>query len=201
MITREQFLACFPGHAHPQEWADAINEICLKYGINTTPRLVAFLAQCGHECIGFTKIIENLNYSAEALTRTWPRRFPHDVAAQYARQPERVGNRAYADRMGNGPESSGDGFRYRGRGCIQLTGKDNYAAFAKHVGLALEDVTKYLETRPGALESACYYWQTRNLNPLADAGDMVTLTKRINGGTLGLADRLELFKRIGKVFA
>lgn len=196
LITKEQFLECFPEHGHAQEWADAINEILPQYEITTPDRLICFLAQCGHECEGFTQIKENLNYSAEALQKTWPLRFPANLAAVYARQPEKIGNRAYADRMGNGSEASGDGFKYRGRGCIQLTGKANYSDFAKRKGMALEDVATYLETRPGALESACFYWDSRDLNDWADHKDMLALTKKINGGVNGLADRMTRYNHI-----
>jgi putative chitinase len=199
LITPTQFLQCFPGHAHAQEWADAINTICPQYDITPGDRLNCFLAQCGHECEGFTVIKENLNYSAEALTKTWPLRFPPTIAAVYARQPEKIANRAYENRMGNGDESSGDGYKYRGRGCIQLTGKSNYAAFAKRKSMTLDEVIPYLETRQGALESACYYWLTRCLNDFADHGDMKGLTKAINGGYNGLQDRLDRYEHVCKV--
>jgi putative chitinase len=188
-ISVDQFKKLFPANPDPAAWVTALNAILPGYGITTPLRVAAFLAQCGHESEGFTALKENLNYSAEALTRTWPKRFPVDVAPQYARQPERIANRAYADRMGNGPEESGDGWKYRGRGVIQLTGKDNYLAFAGAIKMPFSEIVSYLETNAGAIESACWYWSTRNLNALADAGNVTALTRAINGGTNGLSDR------------
>lgn len=199
MITVEQFKKCFPANKEPQEWTDALNAVLPLYQINSGARIAHFLAQCGHESIGFTAVKENLNYSADALTATWPKRFPAGLAESYHRQPERIANRAYADRLGNGPEASGDGWRYRGRGVIQVTGKGNYSDFAKSAGKTLEDVVAYLETKRGAVESACWYWKTRGLNSIADSGDILSLTKRINGGTNGLEDRKARFAKITAV--
>lgn len=201
MLTAEQFKQCFPNNHEPQEWTDALNAVLPNYGITSPLRLAAFLAQCGHESEGFTAVKENLNYSAQALTATWPKRFPPEVAKSYARQCDHIANRAYADRLGNGPESSGDGWKYRGRGVIQITGKDNYRAFAKCVGKSLEDVTGYLETKQGAVESACWYWSTRVLSPLADKEDMDRITRVINGGTNGMADRMARYEHIKEVLA
>lgn len=192
----EIFRRAFPGNKEPEAWAQALEVILPKYGITGRLRVAAFLAQTGHESEGFTAVRENLNYSAAALTATWPKRFPADVAAQYARQPERIANRAYADRLGNGPEESGDGWRYRGRGPIQATGKAHYQDFAKRTGRTLEDAAAYLETKEGGLEFACMFWQDNGLNALADAGDIVTMTKRINGGTNGLEDRKARYARL-----
>lgn len=191
MLTSDQFKRLFPTNKDPDAWTAALNLFLPKYGIDNNPlRLAAFLAQCGHESQGFNRLKENLNYNAEALTRTWPRRFPAEIAAQYARQPEKIGNRAYADRMGNGPEASGDGWKHRGRGVIQLTGGDMYRAFAKATGKKYDDIAAYLETKEGAVESACWFWvKVKDLNHLADAGQTLDITKRINGGTNGLADR------------
>jgi len=200
-ITTEQFKSLFPRATEPEAWAAALSAIMPRYGINTSLRIAAFLAQCGHESAGFTRLVENLNYSAEALTRVWPTRFPPEIARQYARQPERIANRAYADRMGNGPEASGDGWRYRGRGLIQLTGADNYRAFARAVGATLEDVCANLETKTWAVESACWYWSTRGLNALADVRDVIAITKRINGGTNGIDDRQARYAQALTTFA
>lgn len=196
MITIELFKKCFPENKTPELWVSALNKILPKYEINTRMRLSAFLAQCGHESGSFTQVIENLNYSAKALTTTWPKRFPTGIAEQYARQPEKIGNRAYADRMGNGAEASGDGFKFRGRGCIQLTGKDSYKAFGASLGLSLEEVIPYLETKEGAVESACFFWKNNNLNAIADTGNVLTMTKRINGGINGLEDRNNRYTKI-----
>lgn len=170
-------------------------ELLSTYKINTPLRLAAFLAQVDHESQGFTRTLENLNYSATALTATWPKRFPPEIALQYHRQPERIANRAYADRMGNGAESSGDGWRYRGRGYIQLTGRDNYMDFSRNKRMPLEEVAAYLETEQGAMESAAWWYSSRNLNALADKGDIKGMTKVINGGYNGLADRVALYDK------
>lgn len=166
-----------------------------RYGIDTPLRLAAFLAQCDHESQGFTRFAENLNYSATGLTATWPKRFPPDIAAQYARQPEKIANRAYADRLGNGPEETGDGWRFRGHGYIQITGRDNHADFANCKKMSLDAVIVYLQTEAGAMESAAWFFKTRGLNAIADKGDILSLTKAINGGTNGYKDRLALYER------
>jgi putative chitinase len=151
-----------------------------------------FVAQCAHESGNFVFIKENLNYRAESLTKTWPRLFPTmEIARQYEKQPERIANRAYGNRMGNGDEASGDGWRYCGRGLIQLTGKDNYTFFAGSLGISVEDAADYLATFEGAAQSACWYWEQNNLNRFADANDAKGLTRAINGGYLGLEDRIK----------
>lgn len=161
--------------------------------INTPARISAFLAQLGHESADFKFMAENLNYSAESLLKVFPKYFNAQTAAQYARQPERIANRVYASRMGNGPETSGDGWRYRGRGPIQLTGKENYRAFTDAVGrkygvdfVANPDLVA--QPRWG-FKAAAWYWTTRNLNALADAGNFDQITYRINGGYKGKEDR------------
>ncbi len=153
-------------------------------------RMAAFLAQVGHESGGLRIIKENLNYSAQGLMKTWPRRFPTLAEARtYARNPEKIANRVYASRMGNGNEASGDGFRFIGRGLIQLTGRDNYTRFAKSVGKSLAETIQYLDTPEGAVASAAWFWDVNKLNIYADKNDFIGLTRRINGGTIGLADR------------
>lgn len=193
MLSLDQFKKLFPANKTPDAWVAALNAILPKYAINTPQRIAAFLAQCGHESNGFTAVIENLNYSASALTATWPKRFPTAIVLQYARQPEKIANRAYADRLGNGPEGSGDGWKHRGRGVIQITGKSNYILFAKVADKEYADIFAYLETNEGAVESACWFWRLHGLNNLADKGDVLAMTKAINGGTNGLADREERF--------
>lgn len=195
----QQFLALFPSNKYAAEWVEALNAVLPKYDIDTPVRLAAFLGQCGHESRSFTVMVENLNYSAEALLRVFPKYFTMAQAHQYARNPQAIGNRVYANRMGNGNEDSGDGYRHRGHGLIQLTGKDNHKAFAASIGLSLDDAMAYMQTRAGAVESACYFWKTRNLNAVADTGDVVALTKKINGGTNGLADRKALYDKALKV--
>lgn len=172
-----------------QKWYDALVKVLPKYSINTPERVAMFMAQTGHESGGFKALKENLNYSADSLQKVWPKRFDAKTANTYARNQEKIANKVYADRLGNGPESSGDGFKYRGRGLIQLTGKDNYSAFAKSIGKTLDETVTYCETLEGAIESACYFWSTRKLNEVADKGDVLKATKIINGGTIGLDDR------------
>jgi putative chitinase len=135
-------------------------------------------------------IKENLNYKAASLRKVFPKYFPTDaLAAEYANKPERIANRVYANRMGNGNEASGDGYRYCGRGLIQLTGKDNYTFFAGSLSISEDDASEYLATFEGAAQSACWFWEQNNLNRLADAGDIKGLTRAINGGYIGLEDR------------
>jgi putative chitinase len=167
-------------------------EQCLPdYDINSPRRVAAFVAQCAHESGGFRFLTENLNYRAESLVKTWPKYFNTSNASSYAKKPERIANRAYANRMGNGDEASGDGWRFCGRGLIQLTGRSNYQAFADSIETDINDIPDYLATFEGAVQSACWFWETNNLNKWADLGDIVALTKRINGGTLGLDDRMK----------
>jgi len=149
-----------------------------------------FIAQCAHESGNFVFIKENLNYRADSLMKTFKRYFPTlDLAQQYEKKPEKIANRVYANRMGNSDEASGDGWRYCGRGLIQLTGKDNYTFFAGSLGISVEDASEYLATFEGAAQSACWYWEQNNLNRFADANDVKGLTRAINGGYIGLEDR------------
>jgi len=173
-------------------WYKAICEILPEYEINTPHRVAAFIAQCAHESGGFKFLKENLNYKAPSLRRVFAKYFPTDeLAKAYEKRPEMIANRVYANRMGNGPEESGDGWKYCGRGLIQLTGKNNYTFFAGSLDMDVEDVPEYLETFEGAVQSACFFWEQNNLNQWADKGDILTLTKRINGGTIGLDDRIK----------
>jgi len=169
-----------------------------KFGINTPLRLGHFLAQCAHESGMFRVKVENLNYSEAGLKKTFAKYFPGDLAKQYARKPEKIANRVYANRMGNGPEESGDGFRYRGRGFIQLTGKNNYTAFNE---LVEEDILKTPELVASKypLLSAAWFWNSRNINKIADKGKttvvITEVTKLVNGGTHGLEDRISKFNQ------
>jgi putative chitinase len=200
-ITREQLAQIIPKNPYIDQWTDALNKLLPDYEISTPQRVAAFIAQCAHESGYFVFLKENLNYRAESLMRTWPRHFPTlDIATQYARQPERIANRAYANRMGNGDEASGDGWRYAGKGLIQLTGRNNYEAFAESIETPVEEIPAYLETFEGAVQSACWFWESNNLNQFADNNDILTLTKRINGGTIGLADRMEKYEKALRVF-
>jgi putative chitinase len=190
------------GHV-PDEVISQIPGVQEKFAINTPLRLAHFLAQCGHESGGFKFKSENLNYSAEILRKVFPKYFPDIVAAKkYERKPEAIASRVYGGRMGNGPEATKEGFKFKGRGYIQLTGKDNYSAFDKAVEddiLANPDLvaTKY------PLLSAAWFWNSRALNTLADKGatdaDVTAITKKVNGGTIGLADRIKHFKEYHKL--
>lgn len=166
-----------------------------RYQLNTVNRLAAFLAQTAHESALFTAHLENLNYSASALRKVFGKYFPTDALANgYARQPQKIANRVYANRMGNGSETSGDGWKYRGRGWLQITGHDNVAAFAKTLEMKIDDACAYLETNEGGFMGAGWFWEKNGLNALADKGDIVTISKRINGGTNGLEERVAYYK-------
>lgn len=173
------------------KYVEPLNKIGEHFDLFENPkRMAAFLAQVAHESGAFNFTKEGLNYSAASLMKVWPKRFPTTaIANQYARKPEKIANKVYANRMGNGDEKSGDGYKFCGRGLIQLTGKDNYSRFAKSIGKTLDETVAYLETPEGAVASAAWFWDANKLNIYADKGDFVGLTKRINGGTIGLADR------------
>lgn len=191
ILTIEKLTQLIPDNPYIAEWHEAVSQCLPDYDINTLQRVAAFIAQCAHESAGFKVLKENLNYRAVTLRRVFPKYFPNDqLAAQYAGKQSMIANKVYANRMGNGDESSGDGFRYCGRGLIQLTGKNNYQLFAESIETPVEDIPEYLATFEGAVQSACWFWESNNLNQWADTGDMLTLTKRINGGTIGLEDRI-----------
>ena len=191
-FTEDHLRQLIPGNPYISEWYEALSQCLSDYEINTPQRIASFLAQCAHESGEFRAIKENLNYRAVTLRKVFPKYFPSDdLAAVYAGKPEMIANRVYGGRMGNGDEHSGDGYRYCGRGLIQLTGKQNYQAFADSIQTAVEDVPAYLATFEGAVQSACWFWESNNLNQFADSGDILTMTKRINGGTIGLDDRIE----------
>jgi len=183
-----------------EKFVEPLNEVMAFYEINTPERISMFLAQCGHESGGLRTIKENLNYSADGLRKIFPKYFRDLNPAEYAKKPEKIANVVYANRMGNGPVESGDGYRYCGRGLIQLTGKSNYAAFAADMEMPLEEATEWLSTEEGATWSAGWFWDSRELNKWADKGDVVTVTKKINGGTIGLADRQEHYAAALEVF-
>ena len=203
-ITQEQLQSCIGNNPHLEGWTEALNKILPDYDIDTPQRVAAFIAQCAHESGNFTALHENLNYRAVTLRKIFPKYFPDDaIAEQYASQPnkaELIANRVYANRMGNGDEASGDGYRYCGRGLIQLTGKENYSWFAASLEMPVEEVPAYLQTFEGAVQSAAWFWETNNLNQWADKGDILTLTKRINGGTIGLDDRIKHYNHALHVF-
>lgn len=196
-IIKQQVEQLLHGNPDIDEWSSAMSLLFPKYEINTPARIAGFVAQCGHESQNFKTLEENLNYSAEGLNKIFPKYFVkagRDAQA-YHRQPEKIANIVYAGRMGNGDTASGEGWKFRGRGVIQLTGKDNYSRFAKHIGKSIDETIEYLKTKQGALESACWFWETNGLNEIADSGDIVAMTKRINGGTIGLEDRKKHYEQ------
>jgi putative chitinase len=170
------------------KWLEPLLETFEKYQINTPKRQACFIGQCMHESGGFKQLKENLNYSAKALMNTWPSRFPDlNTAMIYERQPEKIANKVYSGRMGN--TEDGDGAKYIGRGLIQLTGKDNYRAFGNAIGEDLVANPQLVEEPRYAALSAGWFWNKRGLNALADVMDIATMTKRINGGSIGIEDR------------
>ena len=180
---------------HIEHWYDAIDQLLPEYDINTPARVAAFVAQCAHESGNFVFVKENLNYRAVSLRKTFGKYFTDDAtAAEYANRPEKIANRVYANRMGNGDEASGDGYRFCGRGLIQLTGRDNYTFFAGSMDISVEEASEYLSTFEGAVQSACWFWESNNLNRFADAGDIKGLTRAINGGYIGLEDRVRHYE-------
>ena len=194
-LTLQQLQQLIPKNPYVKQWHTALAQLLPDYEINTPQRIAAFVAQCAHESGNFTALRENLNYKAVTLRKIFPKYFPTDeMAQQYASMPNKqqaIANLVYANRMGNGPPESGDGWRFAGKGLIQLTGKENYTWFAASLGISVEEAAEYLETFEGAAQSACWFWETNKLNTWADRGDILTLTKRINGGTIGLDDRIK----------
>jgi putative chitinase len=197
-LTKQQLKELLPKNPYIDHWFSALAQLLPDYEINTPQRIAAFIAQCSHESGGFTALQENLNYKPATLRKLFGKYFPTDaLAEEYCSKPNKqaaIANRVYASRMGNGDETSGDGYKYRGRGLIQLTGKSNYIAFADSLEISPEEASDYLATFEGAAQSACWFWEANNLNQWADKGDIVTLTKRINGGTIGLEDRIKHYE-------
>jgi putative chitinase len=196
LITEAQLAVMIPTNKEVGEWCAALNEMLPKYGITTDKRIAGFISQCAHESMDFRVLEENLNYKEETLLRVFPRYFGpgKENPAEYARNPQKLANYVYMDKnrsaagaLGNTLEN--DGFAMRGKGLKQVTGRANHAAFGKTVGMTAEEAAVYLLTKKGALESALWFWGSRNLNEVADTGDQVRLTKIINGGDIGLADR------------
>lgn len=196
MISNEQLKRCLPlaTDTSIEIFGVLLNKTMEQYDIHTPQRIAAFIAQVGHES-GYLKYIkENLNYSSSGLLTNFSKYFSADEAVEYARNAEKIANRVYANRMGNGDEASGDGWRYRGRGLIQITGRDNYARCGAGLGMDLIEEPTYLETPVGAVASAGWFWDSHKLNDLADAGDIKKMTKVINGGYNGLDDRMHIYK-------
>jgi putative chitinase len=173
------------------QWVEPLEEVFHRYEINTPSRQAAFIGQCAHESANFQTLEENLNYSAEGLMKTWPSRFPTlEAAKPYHRNPEKIANRVYGGRMGNGLEETGDGWLYHGRGLIQLTGKDNYTLAGDALGMDFVHSPDYVLVPKYAALTAGWFWNKRSLNKEADAQDYTAMTKKINGGTIGLNDRI-----------
>jgi len=194
-FTLEKLKQCVKNNAHTEELYDILVELLPHYEITTVNRVAGFLAQCSHESRDFTTLEENLNYSAQGLLGTFKKYFASaDIANEYARKPEKIANRVYANRMGNGDEASGDGWKYRGRGAIQLTGRNNYKLFALYIGKSVDEAVEYCKTKKGAIESSCWFWQVNGINKVCDADDIKKMTQLINGGTLGLAERTHHYK-------
>jgi putative chitinase len=196
LLTEAQLAAMIPTNKEVGEWCAALNEMLPKYGITTDKRIAGFIAQCAHESMDFRVLQENLNYKEATLLKVFPRYFGpgKENAAAYAGKPEKIANYVYMDKnrskggaLGNVKE--GDGWLFSGKGLKQVTGRANTTAFGKTVGMTAEEAAEYLMTKKGALESALWFWGSRNLNEVADTGDQVRLTKIINGGDIGLADR------------
>ncbi len=208
MLTLKQFKEFAPHTKYAENWHDALfgkqtelggHSLLEDYDINTPKRIAYFMAQCHHESGGFVFVSENLNYKASGLVKVFPKYFNENTARAYEKQPQKIANRVYANRMGNGDEASGEGFKYAGKGIIQLTGKDNYTRFAQSLEISVEDAAEYMKTFEGAAQSACWFWETNNLNKFADAGDLKTMTRVINGGYKGMEDRELQFARISKL--
>jgi putative chitinase len=194
-LKKEQLKQLLPKNPYIDQWHKALSQLLPDYEINTPKRIASFIAQCAHESGSFVFLTENLNYKAESLMKVFPKYFKDMATAKaYEKKPEKIANKIYADRMGNGNEASGDGWRYRGRGLIQLTGKTNYTWFAASLEISPEEAAEYTQTFEGAAQSACWFWETNKLNQFADSGDIVTMTKRINGGTIGLDDRIKHYE-------
>jgi putative chitinase len=201
-LALDQLKQIIPKNQYVGYWHHALAQLLPQYEINTPDRIAAFLAQCAHESGGFVFIKENLNYRWQSLRKVFPKYFPTDaLAQQYEKRPEKIANRVYANRMGNGPEESGDGYKFCGRGLIQVTGRENYSWFAASLQISPEEASEYMETFEGAAQSACWFWESNNLNQWADKQDILTLTKRINGGTIGLEDRKKHYEHCLHVLA
>lgn len=206
-FKEEHLAAMIPTNKKVAMWHKAMLEIFPKYEINTPNRIAGFVAQCAHESTNFTALEENLNYSEAQLLKTFGRYFgpaPKRNAKEYARKPEMIANYVYMDefrvsKMGN--VKPGDGWLFRGRGLKQLTGRENYTNFGKSIGMTAEEAAVYVATEKGAIESACWFWNRNKLNAVADADDIVKMTKIINGGDIGLADRKSRYEAAKKILS
>lgn len=204
MVTRAQLKELYPRATDTllDAMANQIGGLFQQFGITTPLRIQFFLAQIGHESGGGTVREENMNYRAARIREVWPTRFASEAAAKpFAHQPEKLANKVYADRMGNGPPESGDGFRFRGRGLIQITGRDGYKNVGREAGLELVGSPQLAFEPKHALLIACAFWKWKGVNTVCDTGNFVNVTKRINGGTVGLADRRAWLDKVRRVLA
>lgn len=200
LLTVDQLRVMIPSNKEVEAWCEELNKALPKYDITTDQRIAGFVSQCAHESMDFTAMSENLNYREETLNKVFPRYFGPGKrnAAEYAKNPEKIANYVYMDefrtsKLGN--TQPGDGWRFRGRGLKQLTGRDNYTRFAKDYNMTAEEAAVWVETKEGALASALWFWNTNKLNAIADTGNVAALTKKINGGDIGLADRQARYTR------
>lgn len=200
LLTVDQLRVMIPTNTEVEQWCEELNKALPKYDITTPERIAGFTSQCAHESQDFRALSENLSYREETLLKVFPRYFGPGKrnAAEYARNPEKIANYVYMDefrtsKLGN--TQPGDGWRFRGRGLKQLTGRDNYTRFAKDYDMTAEQAAEWLETKEGALASALWFWNTNKLNAIADTGNVAALTKKINGGDIGLADRQARYTR------
>ena len=202
-FTAEMLAQCIKKNKNPQEWYEGLCNQLPQFAIVTPARVAGFISQCQHESADFTALSENLNYSAKGLAGTFRKYFPSEAeATPYARKPEKIANRVYANRMGNGAEASGDGYKFRGRGLVQLTGRANYTQCSKDLfgdDCLVQNPDLVCEPEYAVL-SACWFWHKNRLNDICDKGDVVLLSKRINGGTLGLADRIHHWNECIELF-
>ena len=193
-MTKDQIYQIMP--RCPADQAEAIMKVMPEIGIDTVLRQAAFIAQIAHESSELTRLVENLNYGAAGLVATFHKYFPNiEEATPYARDAQRIANKVYANRMGNGDEASGDGWKYRGRGPIQITGKDNYQACGDELNLSLLDIPDILLDPENGIRSAGWFWNKNKLSELADKGDMTTITHRINGGSMGIVERMKYYMK------
>lgn len=207
-LTKEMLAQCIPGNTEVAEWHQALVDVLPKYGIDTEKRMAHFISQCAHESNNFRNLEENLSYSKEALLRVFPRYFGPGArpVEEYVHQPEKLANYVYMDEFRSksgalGNHFPGDGWKFRGRGLKQLTGRANYADFARTIGMTADEAATYLTSKKGAVESACWFWNARNLNAIADTDDVTKMTKVINGGDIGLADRKRRYEHALRVFS
>ncbi len=203
MLTIIQLKACLPSTTEENitKFIEPLNETLVKYKINTPERIAAFLSQIFHESLDLKILSENLNYSSEGLIKTFPKYFNKSTALLYQRNPQKIANRVYASRMGNGPESSGDGWQFRGRGAIQTTGRDNYTLLSRNLGVDFINNPDLLKDLKYAVLSAGWFWSNNNLNSVADKGDITRVSKIVNGGSHGLPDRIARYKKYLKVLS